>query len=94
MKHMLVAGRRGRKEGGETPLIEAPLGAQTRERLLAELAGIPVKKTDLVEWRADHFEDPFISMSVGPLGAVARMVGGLRGSCPRPQQASPCTPPA
>jgi 3-dehydroquinate dehydratase-1 len=75
MKHMLVAGRRGRKKGGETPLIGAPLVARTQERLLAEVAGILVKKPDLVEWRADHFK------AVADTVAVLDTARALRAAC-------------
>ena len=75
MKHMLVASRRGRKKGGETPLIGAPLVARTKERLLAEVAGILAKKPDLVEWRADHFK------AVADTAAVLDTARALRAAC-------------
>jgi 3-dehydroquinate dehydratase I len=55
MKHLLVLDARGRKPGGETPLICTPLVGRTRERVLAEAAGILPKSPDLLEWRVDHF---------------------------------------
>lgn len=55
MKHLLVLDSRGRKPGGETPLICTPLVGRTRERVLAEAAGILPKSPDLLEWRVDHF---------------------------------------
>ncbi len=55
MKHPLVLDPRGRKPGGETPLVCTPLVGRTRERVLAEAAGILPKSPDLLEWRVDHF---------------------------------------
>jgi 3-dehydroquinate dehydratase-1 len=55
MKHPLVLDPRGRKPGGETPLICTPLVGRTRERVLAEAASILPKSPDLLEWRVDHF---------------------------------------
>jgi 3-dehydroquinate dehydratase-1 len=46
---------RGRKLGGETPLICSPLVGRTRERLLAEAAIVAAKKPDVIEWRVDYF---------------------------------------
>ena len=47
---------RGRKLGGDTPLICTPLVGRTRERVLAEAASVAAKKPDVVEWRVDFFE--------------------------------------
>ena len=47
---------RGRKLGGETPLICSPLVGQTRERLLAEAAVVLAQSPDVIEWRVDYFE--------------------------------------
>ena len=55
MKHPLVLDSRGRKPGGDTPLVCTPLVCRTRERVLAEAAGILPKSPDLLEWRVDHF---------------------------------------
>jgi Type I 3-dehydroquinase len=55
MKHPLMLDPRGRKPGGDTPRICTPLVCRTRERLLAEVAGILPKSPDLLEWRVDHF---------------------------------------
>jgi len=55
MKHLLVLDSRGRKPGGETPLVCTPLVGRTRERVLAEAAHILPKSPDLLEWRVDHF---------------------------------------
>jgi 3-dehydroquinate dehydratase-1 len=46
---------RGRKLGGETPLICSPLVARARERLLAEAATVAAKSPDVIEWRVDYF---------------------------------------
>ena len=45
---------RGRKLGGETPLICTPLVGKTREGVLAEAATVIAKKPDVIEWRVDH----------------------------------------
>jgi 3-dehydroquinate dehydratase I len=42
---------------GHFPAICAPLVARTREALLAEAAAVAAKKPDLIEWRADFFQD-------------------------------------
>jgi 3-dehydroquinate dehydratase-1 len=47
---------RGRRLGGETPLICSPLVGRTRERILAEAAVVIAKSPDIVEWRVDFFE--------------------------------------
>lgn len=75
MKHMLMAGRRGKRKGGETPLIGAPLVARTQDGLLAELARILSKKPDLIEWRADHFK------AVADTAAVLDTLRALRAAC-------------
>jgi 3-dehydroquinate dehydratase-1 len=46
---------RGRKLGGETPLICTPLVGKTRERILAEAAIVVPKRPDVIEWRVDYF---------------------------------------
>ncbi len=46
---------RGRKLGGDTPLVCTPLVGRTRERVLAEAASVVAKKPDVVEWRVDYF---------------------------------------
>jgi 3-dehydroquinate dehydratase-1 len=55
MKHPLVLDPRGRKPGGDTPVICTPLVGRTRDRVLAEAASILPKSPDLLEWRVDHF---------------------------------------
>jgi 3-dehydroquinate dehydratase-1 len=63
---------RGRKLGGETPLICSPLVGRTRERLLAEAATVVAKKPDVIEWRVDYFE------GIGDTAAVLDTGKGLR----------------
>jgi 3-dehydroquinate dehydratase-1 len=46
---------RGRKLGGETPLICSPLVGRTREHLLQEAAIVVAKQPDVIEWRVDYF---------------------------------------
>jgi 3-dehydroquinate dehydratase-1 len=46
---------RGRRLGGQTPLICTPLVGRTRENVLAEAATIAAKKPDVIEWRVDFF---------------------------------------
>jgi len=46
---------RGRKLGGQTPLICTPLVGRTRDSVLAEGATVIRKKPDVVEWRVDFF---------------------------------------
>ncbi|MDO8418656.1 MAG: type I 3-dehydroquinate dehydratase [Rubrivivax sp.] len=75
MKHMLVVGRRGKKKGGETPLIGTPLVGRTKERLLVEAAGILTKKPDLVEWRVDYFD------AIADTTAVLDVARALRAAC-------------
>lgn len=69
MKHPLVLDPRGKKPGGDTPRICTPLVGRTRERLLAEVAGILPKSPDLLEWRVDHF---------GALADTATVISTLR----------------
>jgi 3-dehydroquinate dehydratase I len=63
----------GGKLGGETPLLCTPLVGRTRERLLAEAAGVLTQKPDLVEWRVDFFD------AIGDADAVIEMARALRG---------------
>ena len=46
---------RGRRLGGQTPLICTPLVGRTRENVLAEAATVAAKKPDVIEWRVDFF---------------------------------------
>jgi 3-dehydroquinate dehydratase-1 len=70
---------RGRKLGGETPLICTPLVGRSRERILAEAASVVPKKPDIIEWRVDFFEE--INDSAAVL-AVARALRGAAGELP------------
>jgi 3-dehydroquinate dehydratase I len=47
---------RGKKLGGETPLLCAPLVGRTRERVLAEATRVLAQRPDIIEWRVDFFE--------------------------------------
>lgn len=48
---------KGRKIGGEIPQICTPLVGKTKEQLFQEAEAVLVLKPDLVEWRADYFND-------------------------------------
>lgn len=63
---------RGRKLGGETPLICSPLVGRTRERVLAEAANVVAKGPDVIEWRVDYFE------GIADTKAVVAAAGELR----------------
>ena len=63
---------RGRRLGGETPLICSPLVGKTRERLLSEAANVHAKKPDVIEWRVDYFG------AIGDTAAVIEAGKGLR----------------
>jgi 3-dehydroquinate dehydratase-1 len=71
-KHIKAVDARGRKLGGETPLLCAPLVGRTRERVLAEAASVLRQKPDLVEWRVDFFG------AIGDHGAVLDTARALR----------------
>ena len=62
-KQIKAVDARGRKLGGDTPLLCAPLVGRTRERLLAEATRVLQQKPDLVEWRVDFFD------AIGDAGA-------------------------
>src|ERR1700693_2103875 len=69
---------RGRKLGGETPLICSPLVGRTRERLLAEAANVVAKKPDVIEWRVDYFEGSAdAKVVVDVAGALRKTVGDM-----------------
>ena len=72
-KQIKAVDTRGRKLGGETPLLCTPLVGRTRERLLAEAARVLLQKPDLVEWRVDFFD------AIGDAGAVIETARALRG---------------
>lgn len=63
---------RGRKLGGETPLICSPLVGRTRERVLAEAANVAAKGPDVIEWRVDYFQ------AIGDTAAVLDTGRALR----------------
>jgi len=63
---------RGRRLGGDTPLICTPLVGRTRERVLAEAASVVAKRPDVVEWRVDYFE------AIGNTTAVLDTAKALR----------------
>jgi len=72
MKQEKVIETRGRKMGGETPLICTPLVGRNRERILAEAASVVPKRPDVIEWRVDFFE------AIGDTAAVLEVGGALR----------------
>ena len=47
---------RGKKLGGETPLLGTPLVGRTQVRVLAEAARVLAQKPDIIEWRVDFFD--------------------------------------
>jgi 3-dehydroquinate dehydratase-1 len=63
---------RGRRLGGETPLVCSPLVGRTRERVLAEAANVAAKKPDVIEWRVDFFEQ------IADAKAVVEVAGAMR----------------
>ena len=72
MDQVKVIETRGRKLGGETPLICTPLVGRTRERILAEAASIISRKPDVIEWRVDYFD------AIGNTGAVLEVARAMR----------------
>lgn len=71
-KHIKAVDARGRKLGGETPLLCTPLVGRTRERVLAEAAAVIAQKPDIIEWRVDFFE------AIGDTDAVIETAKALR----------------
>jgi len=67
---------RGRKLGGDTPLICSPLVGRTRERVLAEAAAVIAKKPDVIEWRVDYFDAIGDTAVVLATGKALRAVAG------------------
>ena len=67
---------RGRKLGGETPLICSPLVGRTRERVLAEAAVVVAKKPDVIEWRVDYFDAIADTAAVLDTGKALRAAAG------------------
>ena len=72
MEQTKIIATRGRKLGGETPLICTPLVGRSRERILAEAANVVAKKPDVIEWRVDYFE------AIGDTPAVLDVARALR----------------
>jgi 3-dehydroquinate dehydratase-1 len=72
-KHLKAIDARGRKLGGETPLLCTPLVGRTRERVLAEAASVVRQKPDIIEWRVDFFD------AIGDADAVIETARALRG---------------
>ena len=71
-KHIKAVDARGRKLGGETPLLCTPLVGRTRERVLAEAVSVLRQKPDVVEWRVDFFD------AIGDTDAVIGTARALR----------------
>jgi len=71
-KHIKAVDARGRKLGGETPLLCTPLVGRTRERVLAEAASVLRQKPDAIEWRVDFFD------AIGDTAAVIETARALR----------------
>ncbi len=63
---------RGRKLGGETPLICSPLVGRTHKRIVEEAANVAAKSPDVIEWRVDYFE------GIGDTAAVLETGRALR----------------
>jgi len=63
---------RGRRLGGEDPLICSPLVGRTHERILAEAAVVIAKGPDVIEWRVDYFDE------IGDTAAVLETGRALR----------------
>jgi len=72
-KNIKAVDARGRKLGGETPLLCTPLVGRTRERVLAEAASVLKQKPDIVEWRVDFFD------AIGDTDTVIETARALRG---------------
>ena len=71
-KHIKALDARGRKLGGETPLLCTPLVGRTRKRVLAEAASVLRQKPDIIEWRVDFFD------AIGDTKAVVETARELR----------------
>ena len=63
---------RGRKLGGESPLICSPLVGRTHRRVVEEAASVAAKSPDVIEWRVDYFE------GIGDTAAVLETGRALR----------------
>ncbi len=67
---------RGRRLGGDTPLICSPLVGRTRERVLAEAKAVVAKKPDVIEWRVDYFDAIGDVTAVLDTGKALRAIAG------------------
>jgi 3-dehydroquinate dehydratase-1 len=67
---------RGRKLGGDTPLICSPLVGRTREGVLAEAASVVAKKPDVIEWRVDYFDGIVDAKTVVEVARAMRATAG------------------
>jgi 3-dehydroquinate dehydratase-1 len=72
-KQIKAIDARGRKLGGETPLLCTPLVGRNRGRVLAEAASVLRQKPDVIEWRVDFFE------AIGDTAEVIETARELRG---------------
>ena len=72
-KQLKAADARGRKLGGETPLLCTPLVGRTRKRVLAEATAVIAQKPDMIEWRVDFFD------AIADTAAVIETARALRG---------------
>ena len=77
-KHIKAVDARGRKLGGDTPLLGTPLVGRTRERLLAEAASVLQQKPDIIEWRVDFFDAIGDTKAVLDTGRALRETIGKR----------------
>jgi 3-dehydroquinate dehydratase-1 len=77
-KHIKAVDARGRKLGGDTPLLGTPLVGRTRERLLAEAASVLQQKPDIIEWRVDFFAAIGDTQAVLATGRALRETIGKR----------------
>ncbi len=67
---------RGRKLGGESPLICSPLVGRTHERIVEEAASVAAKSPDVIEWRVDYFEGIDDTAAVLATGRALRAAVG------------------
>jgi 3-dehydroquinate dehydratase I len=78
MDQLKIVVTRGKKLGGDTPVICTPLVGRTRERILEEAAGVVAKQPEVIEWRVDFFEAIANTATVLDVGhALRRTVGDL-----------------
>jgi 3-dehydroquinate dehydratase I len=77
-KHIKAVDARGRKLGGDTPLLGTPLVGRTRERLLVEAESVLRQKPDIIEWRVDFFAAIADTEAVLAAGRALRETIGKR----------------